>query len=381
MNFMRKTLILLIISHLFSGSMYAQTETPITLDMADQHFADVESAQTLQDLTGQITFEIRANICFLTLGEADPECLSKADDVVHYNAKWSPNGRFLAYQATERPVGIGPVVTYVYDYEEDSQIELPLNRSLYGWSPDSAWVLVGTGRSIYKIRYDGSDEQIIVDNAFRAFAASWSPDGSHIVYLSETFPESKIVVVSVEDGLSTVLTGADLRINYTIAPIWSPDSNTIAFVVHEKHLENEWTQEIYLIDADGRHLRRLTETDRVNFEPRWSPDGTQLVFFGHDIGAFTSNSTDTSFTDIFLINADGSDLMNVTKGTGLDRYATWSPDGAWIAFASTREWDGEIYGGIFVIRPDGLDLRMITSELPLNQGGREANYPIWRVTD
>ncbi len=178
-----------------------------------------KSVLLAQDLYGQITFEVNTNVCLLTLGETNLECLSRTDDIVNYNPKWSPDGRFLAYQSTETPVGIGPVVTYVYDLEEDIQLELPQSRSLYGWSPDSEFLLVGTDGGIYTTRYNGSDEQRIVDNQVTAFAASWSPDGSHIVYLSGIFPESKVVVISVEDGKSTPLTGVDLQVNCSAGEI------------------------------------------------------------------------------------------------------------------------------------------------------------------
>jgi TolB protein len=71
----------------------------------------------------------------------------------------------------------------------------------------------------------------------------------------------------------------------------------------------------------------------MDYWPVWSPDGKHI--------AFTSNR-DGNY-DIYVMNADASDLRNVTRDPGQDNYAAWSPDGERLAFISNRSGAYEVY--------------------------------------
>ena len=162
-----------------------------------------------------------------------------------------------------------------------------------------------------------------------------------------------------------------LKVNYRDRPVWSPDSQKIAFVVNGEFIGQDQTSEIYVVNADGTNLRQLTQTGGANLNPQWSPDGKQLVFYGYAVSAFDDIGSTTSLrTEVFRMNADGSDLINLTNNGGLDYQPEWSPDGNWIAFASTRKSPG-----IYIMRPDGLDIQMVTHEPPFSEGGRTTPSP------
>jgi Tol biopolymer transport system component len=106
--------------------------------------------------------------------------------------------------------------------------------------------------------------------------------------------------------------------------------------------------DVWTIDSDGTHLARLTRSPGPEFDPSWSPDGTQIAYRSERSGE----------PEIWVMNADGTDGRRLAAGLS----PAWSPDGSLIAFSGR--------GGLSVIRPDGTGLRA----LPHTEGGE---YPSW----
>ncbi len=114
-------------------------------------------------------------------------------------------------------------------------------------------------------------------------------------------------------------------------PRWSPDGREIAF-----YSDRDGTRQIYVMDGDGKNVRRVTGRYPVNEDPGWSPDGARLCFWAQDGKAAPE--------DIFIINRDGTGLINVTHSEkGTRRVPAWSPDGGSIAFTSDRYLSHQVY--------------------------------------
>ncbi len=317
------------------------------------------------------------DICLIKIDGTNLYCLMETDDFFDHHPVWSPDGRFVAYQSIEKPVGIGSSSTYIYDIENQTAKELSVAGKIFDWSTDGRLLLISapdaeTDSEIYVLNQDGSGMQQLTDNAMPDTAPAWSPDADQIVYLSG-YPEAMLMVMSASGENSKALT-TEISINWETQPQWSPDGNMIAFVVNGDVAGRDQTSEIYTIHADGTNLQQITETGGINLGPDWSPDGNQLVFYGYAVGAFDDMGDPASLrTEVFRIDAEGGESINLTQSTGLDYHPRWSPDGEWIVFASTRQSPG-----IFIMRPDGSDLRMVTNEPPFSEGGREANNPVWQ---
>lgn len=117
--------------------------------------------------------------------------------------------------------------------------------------------------------------------------------------------------------------------------------------------------DIYVVNSNGTALTRLTTDPATDATPAWSPDGARI--------AFASDRTGT--WEIFLMNADGSDQVQLTA-TGSSSGPAWSPDGTRIAFTSYRDGNGEIY----VINVDGTGLQNLTND-PLQDDAGPAWSP------
>ena len=127
-------------------------------------------------------------------------------------------------------------------------------------------------------------------------------------------------------GQKRPFTIADLyRLKGVEDPQFSPDGNQIAFVVRESDLAKGTTNsEIYLIRPDGTGLRRMTQNPAADTHPRWSPDGSSLLFV----------STRKNGSQAWLMPLAGGEPRQLTDFSAGVGDPIWSPDGKHIAFAS-----------------------------------------------
>jgi len=357
-----------------------KSEVFTSLLIVTQPFQETEA-------TGQIIFAHRSReafeFCVIDVQSRESRCFPALVTDYGQVPVWSPDGNFILYQ---QPYVQGEPNSYLLDIHDGSTN--PISVSLWssrvaGWSPDGTqFLIVGIPNpnddvEIYTSQTDGSNLRQLTDNTIPDNVPLWSPDGTQIAYVAY-FDEPALMVMA-SDGIDgqPISNGLELHFDYSFA--WSPDSTQIAFVANGDFIGMDQTSEIYVVNADGTDLRQLTDTGGVNLDPRWSPDGSQIVFWGYELGAFDDTSKPGLRSEVFRMNADGSDLVNLTQNFGLDHSAEWSPDGEWIAFSSTRTLEGvEPRPGLFIMRPDGTDVRMLTDEPPFVEGGREPLNPVWR---
>ena len=129
---------------------------------------------------------------------------------------------------------------------------------------------------------------------------------------------------------------------------WSPDGSQIAF-----HSDRAGDFDIYVMDADGSNVVQLTDNLGDDLYPSWSPSGPQVAFQSVLDGDF----------EICVIGADGSNLVQLTDNSGDDGYPRWSPDGSQIGFHSDRDGDYEIY----VMEADGSNVIQLTDDPAVDQ--------------
>lgn len=135
-------------------------------------------------------------------------------------------------------------------------------------------------------------------------------------------------------------------------PAWSPEGDRIAFMS-----ARDGSKDIYTMNTDGSNVVQITDHSAGDFRPTWSPDGTRIAF----------RSQRNSNNDIWIVDADGNNLQQVTTHSSVDIFPEWSPDGSEIIFESRRTGADEIWA----ISTDGSNPRQITT------GGTFASHPDW----
>jgi TolB protein len=153
------------------------------------------------------------------------------------------------------------------------------------------------------------------------------------------------------------------------SPAWSPDGKRIAFVRMDPAVDG--SGEIYLANADGSGLTRLTSSPGNDLSPTWSKDGKRIAFVSARGDASPSTAGSQAW-DIYIMNADdGSNVIRVTDRFGADADPAWSPDGKQIAFISTRDAGDTDTSDLYVVTLDGLQVTRLTNE------GAQIGEPSW----
>ena len=137
---------------------------------------------------------------------------------------------------------------------------------------------------------------------------------------------------------------------------WSADGSRILFSgFHDNQAD------IYVMNADGSNVTQLTSHAGADLWGSFSPDGRRIVF---------QSKRDGPQEDIYVMNADGSSVMRLTNDPERDIAPAWSPDGKRIAFSSARDGGLQIY----LMNPDGSKQIRVTK---VTDGKIKYYNPVW----
>ena len=222
-------------------------------------------------------------------------------------------------------------------------------------------------KEIYLMDDDGKNQRNLTNHPDTDVVPSWSPDGTRIAFMSDrdghgrkgrVWSTFEIYVMDADGGNQQNLTNHPDR---DYSPSWSPDGKRIVFVSDRDgflDIHGFPTSEIYVMDADGENLQNLTNNRVEDGAPSWSPDGKRIVFIserdGHFIGDF-----ELITSEIYVMDVDGGNQQRLTENRKNDWYPSWSPDGERIAFASDRKGDF-VNNEIYVIDDEGGNLQRLT---------------------
>ncbi|MDP4030304.1 MAG: Tol-Pal system beta propeller repeat protein TolB [Gallionella sp.] len=162
---------------------------------------------------------------------------------------------------------------------------------------------------------DGHNEQGVLAQNEPIMSPAWSPDGSHLAYVSFETGHATVYVQSLYTNQRVVL--ANFR-GSNSAPAWSPDGKQLAVV-----LTRDGSSQIYLVRPDGSGLRRLTFSGAIDTEPNFSPDGQYLLFTSDGGGS----------AQIYRMPVAGGPAQRMTFDEGTNFSPRHRPDGKSFVFA------------------------------------------------
>lgn len=208
------------------------------------------------------------------------------------------------------------------------------------WSPDGSRIAFASNRTddgdIYVMNADGTAQNRLTSTAGNEAPGAWSPDGTRIAYT--TYQGVRIVNA---DGTNDreVVTGAQLRAVYEVQG-WMPAGDELLMDLDKTGAGGE--ADIYRVRiADGRQTQ-LTTTPGDDGGPVISPDGSRIAF-----------QSDRDGGCLFLMDADGSNVVRLTSRCSKGFPKAWAPNGSLIGWAGARRVDHDQPWNISVIRPDG----------------------------
>ena len=217
------------------------------------------------------------------------------------------------------------------------------------YSPDGMLIAFESGQpdlshAVFVMPATGGERYRVIEGFAETGPIAWSPDSRHVAIAARPIgggisDEAQIVIGAIDDPGAVRLGGPDV---FGSDPAWSPDGRRIAF--HRSACCGGTLESLWVIDVDGSNahevapniwdprVQEMGSHSRSNRTlagaPTWSADGRRLAFLAPGVGLLR---------DVYVVDADGKNLRNVSNSPEAENGLAWSPDGTRLAYVRNRD--------------------------------------------
>jgi len=283
----------------------------------------IPSPSPADGLTGHIVFtcqifKVQASnqVCVMNADGTGYRRLTTDDSKQHFYPSLAPDGKSVVYSAFYETNNYE-----IYELQIDNG---RVYRLTNGYGVETAPEISPDGQSITFAKFNPATEnyQIIIANRNgdhagnipRAFGwdPTWSPDGKQILFASDTRRLVQLYTIKLDGKNLTAVTNLpEIRGRSD----WSADGNYII-----TYSGPAWNHELYIMNADGTNSHQLTPSGGNSQGPSFSPDGKWVAFT-----AYFDNYGDDHGCEIYVIRIDGTDLRRLTNNDYCDYQPRWGP--------------------------------------------------------
>ena len=192
---------------------------------------------------------------------------------------------------------------------------------------------------------DGSNQTSLTEKYGEYSYPAWSPDGMRIAMRIDFGTGSGIAIMDLTTSGGTISGNQPTAITdvFSDAPDWSPDGSQLVFMSSG---DFGWDLNRYSVSTSG--FFQIPGISRWVRDPKWSPDGQKILF--------SSDVNNNGNSDIYIVNVDGSGLIQLTSNPFYEGSPAWSPDGQRIVFTA----DADENKDLFIMNLDGSGLTRLT---------------------
>ncbi|PYV25321.1 MAG: hypothetical protein DMG24_09330 [Acidobacteria bacterium] len=273
-------------------------------------------------------------LLLISVESGEKKVVASPPDPFVASARFSPDGKFLAYVA-----GAGFLAQDIFlvpvSGGEAKRLTLDKRRVLgLAWTPSGNEILFSSDRgglySLWRVPVPGGTPEPVGSVGEDAYQPTVSRQGNRLAYLHEKVNSN--VWRTAGPNWSGPRSGPTKLISSTRTQFdmdFSPDGKKIAF-----GSDRTGSEEIWISASDGSNPVQLTSFGAPSTgTPRWSPDGKQIAFDSHKVG----------HSDIYVVNAEGGEPRRMTTEPFENNVPSWSRDGKLIYFSSDRTGDWQIW--------------------------------------
>lgn len=230
----------------------------------------------------------------------------------------------------------GEKILYASTHHFDEDCPPPPDRSKgYVWKLYDSY-------DIFMADKDGNNLVQLTNSGKYDAEATISPKGDKIVFTSTRDDDPELYIMDLDGSNQTRLT---FEKGYDGGAFFSYDGQKIVFRASRPKSEEQLadydelvkyglvrptTLEIFVMDADGKNMKQVTNLGKASFAPFFHPDGKRIIFSSN------YGSKDGRDFNLFMINIDGTDLKQITFNPTFDGFPMFSPDGKYLVFGSNR---------------------------------------------